>query len=240
MPGLKSPDGDGRSSFPPLAVDWHVRFITFLLVPPEGAFHPIESALEGANLDRRAIHRFRLLDDGSVVTLYELRGNRETVDEVLEGHGSVESVTTTALGERVFAHVQFVPNDLTERIYAIPQNHDIVLDMPMEYADRGALRVTAIGTLETFREAMAEMTEEVGLRLLGTGDYVPTDDGLYAQLTERQREILAAAVEVGYYEEPRQANYQDIADELGISTGTVGEHLRKIESTVLKGVLPQK
>ncbi|WP_255152529.1 helix-turn-helix domain-containing protein [Halorarius halobius] len=217
-----------------------MRFITFLLVPPDGQFHPIEASLESAGLQRRAIHRFRLLDDDTVVSLYELQGDHETAQTMLDDHDAVASVSTTALGERVFAHVQFEPTDLIERVYAIPQQHDLVLDMPMEYADRGALRVTAIGTLETFREAMGSMTEEVGLRLLGTGDYVPTDRGLYAQLTERQRETLRAAVEVGYYEEPRQASYEDIADELGVSTGTVGEHLRKIEATVLKGVLPQK
>ena len=217
-----------------------MRFITFLLVPPDGQFHPIEASLDAAGLERRAVHRFRLLDDDTVVSLYELQGDRVTAQTVLDDHESVRSASTTALGERVFAHVHFTPNALLERIYAIPQNHDLVLDMPMQYAERGALRVTAIGTLDTFREAMGAMTEEVRLRLLGTGDYVPTDHGLYAQLTERQREILHAAVEAGYYEEPREANYQDIADRLDISTGTVGEHLRKIESTVLKGVLPQR
>lgn len=215
-----------------------MRFIKFLLKPPNGEFHSIEGTLDSAGLERRAIHRFRLLEDGTVVSLYERKGDPDAAREVLEDHKSVESVTTTALGERVFVHVQFVPNDLIESIFAIPQNHDIILDMPMEYAEGGALRVTAIGKLETFREAMGEMTEDVGLQLLSMGDYVPGDEGLYAQLTDRQREILAAAVEAGYYEEPRQANHQDIADYLGITPATVGEHLRKIESTVLKDIMP--
>ena len=215
-----------------------MRFIKFLLTPPEGEFHPIEGALDRAGLERRAIHRFRLLDDGTVVTLYERQGDPDVAHEALEDHESVESVTTTALGERVFVHVHFLPNDLIESIFAIPQNHEIILDMPMEYADRGALRVTAIGKLETFREAMEEMTENVDLELLSMGEYVPGDAGLYAQLTERQREILAAAVEVGYYEVPRQASHQDIADHIGIAPATVGEHLRKIEATVLTEIMP--
>lgn len=215
-----------------------MRFIKFLLVPPNREFHSIEGTLDRAGLERRAIHRFRRLDDGTVVSLYEREGDPDAAREVLEDHEAVESVTTTALGERVFVHVQFIPNELVESIFAIPQNHDIVLDMPMEYAEGGALRVTAIGKLETFREAREEMTGDVDLQLLSMGDYVPGDEGLYAQLTDRQREILAAAVEVGYYEAPRQANQQDIADHLGISPATVGEHLRKIESTVLKDIMP--
>lgn len=218
-----------------------MRFITFLLVPPDGSFHPIEEAIAAdASLERRAIHRFRLLEDGTVVSMYEIRGDRGRVQELVETHPSAESCSTTALGERVFAHVHFQPSDLTERVYGISREVDLVLDMPMEYAERGALRITAIGTLDTFREAMESMPEEVGLRLLGTGDYVPKDEGLYAQLTERQRETLRVAVEAGYYEEPREVTYRDVADELGVSTGTVGEHLRKIESTVLKGILPRR
>jgi len=45
---------------------------------------------------------------------------------------------------------------------------------------------------------------------------------------------------VGYYGEPREATYQKVADELGIAAGTVGEHRRKIESTVPGGVLPSR
>ena len=216
----------------------YVRFIKFLLEPPNGEFHPIEGALDRAGLERRAIHRFRLLDDGTVVTLYERKGDPARAQAVLEDHEAVKSVTTTALGERVFVHVHFVPNDLIESIFAIPQNYDIILDLPMEYAERGALRVTAIGNLETFREAREEMPENIEFQLLSMGDYVPGDEGFYAQLTDRQREVLAAAVEVGYYEVPRQANHQDIADHLGIASATVGEHLRKIESTVLKEIIP--
>lgn len=216
----------------------YVRFIKILLKPPNGEFHPIEGALDRAGLERRAIHRFRLLNDGTVVALYERQGDPDQAHEVLEDHETVKSVTTTALGDRVFVHVHFVPNDLIKSIFAIPQNHDLILDLPMEYAEGGALRVTAIGKLETFRKASEEMTEDVGLQLLSMGDYVPGDEGLYAQLTDRQREILAAAVEVGYYEVPRQASHKDIADHLGIASATVGEHLRKIESTVLKEIIP--
>ena len=52
-------------------------------------------------------------------------------------------------------------------------------------------------------------------------------------LTGRQREILEAAVESGYYEEPRGATHEEIAREVGVSAGTVGEHLRRVEEKVL-------
>ena len=39
-------------------------------------------------------------------------------------------------------------------------------------------------------------------------------------------------VALGSYDVPRGATHRDIADRLGLSVGTVGEHLQKVESRV--------
>jgi len=57
-------------------------------------------------------------------------------------------------------------------------------------------------------------------------------------LTERQQETLQAAIEAGYYNVPREATHEDIAERLGRSDGTVGEHLRKIEAKVMEAIAP--
>jgi predicted DNA binding protein len=51
-------------------------------------------------------------------------------------------------------------------------------------------------------------------------------------ITSRQEDVLEAAVDLGYYSEPRQASLEDIGEVVGISPGTVGEHLRKAEERV--------
>ena len=56
-------------------------------------------------------------------------------------------------------------------------------------------------------------------------------------LTGRQREILEAAVESSYYEEPRGATHGEIAREVGVSAGTVGEPLREVEEKVLSSLI---
>ena len=45
------------------------------------------------------------------------------------------------------------------------------------------------------------------------------------------------AVEHGYYEIPRRATHEDIADELGCAPSTVDEHLRKAESRILTSLV---
>lgn len=44
--------------------------------------------------------------------------------------------------------------------------------------------------------------------------------------------MLAAAIQNGYYEDPRRTSQQDLAETLGIAPGTMNQHLRRIEATV--------
>lgn len=55
-------------------------------------------------------------------------------------------------------------------------------------------------------------------------------------LTDRQREVLEAAFENGYYDVPRQASTAALAAELGIDDSTVSEHLQRAERNLLAAV----
>jgi len=92
--------------------------------------------------------------------------------------------------------------------------------------------VTLVGEEGAFADAVARDQDAYDVALLETGQRPPRIDDLFACLTERQQTILETAVELGYYENPRQATQQDIADAVGATAGTVGEHLRKIEHRV--------
>nr|WP_275039294.1 helix-turn-helix domain-containing protein [Halococcus salifodinae] len=55
-------------------------------------------------------------------------------------------------------------------------------------------------------------------------------------MTDRQHEVLRVAVDLGYYQEPREATHDEIAAATGLSETTVSEHLRKIEATVFSSL----
>jgi predicted DNA binding protein len=68
------------------------------------------------------------------------------------------------------------------------------------------------------------------------GSY-PADGGeVTARLTDRQREVLDAATDLGYYEVPRQATHADIAERVDLDPGTVSEHMQKIEARVFEAL----
>lgn len=57
------------------------------------------------------------------------------------------------------------------------------------------------------------------------------DDGEF--LTEKQREVVEVAHELGYYDTPREASLSDVADELGVAKSTCSEMLHRAEGKVM-------
>jgi len=57
---------------------------------------------------------------------------------------------------------------------------------------------------------------------------------LTESLTDRQRDVLEVAVAAGYYDQPRAATGDDLAEQLGVSRQTVNYHLRRAEGTILQ------
>lgn len=67
-------------------------------------------------------------------------------------------------------------------------------------------------------------------RLTRDGASEPAGDGL----TDRQREALRTAYEMGYFEIPRGTSLESIATELGISASSVSERLRRAQTQLIE------
>lgn len=61
---------------------------------------------------------------------------------------------------------------------------------------------------------------------------------LLSSIPPRQRDILNAAVERGYFEIPREVTLEELADEMDITKTTASTHLRKAESKIVEFLLP--
>jgi predicted DNA binding protein len=57
------------------------------------------------------------------------------------------------------------------------------------------------------------------------------------KLTDRQREVLVTAYEMGYFERPRGANASEVAAELDIAQSTLNEHLVTAQRKLLTDIL---
>ena len=94
-------------------------------------------------------------------------------------------------------------------------------------------KLSLVGSQETISSTIAAY-ESAGvspdLRRLGSyeGRSHPLDG-----VTDRQREVLQTAFDMGYYEVPREVSTKDVAAELNLDPSTVAEHLQRAERNVL-------
>ena len=112
-------------------------------------------------------------------------------------------------------------------------------------ADDGALRVTVhAADPNSLRGIVTELTDAYGSVTVeylvqeqaddDESELVPVD---LRRLTDRQREVLTTAHEMGYFAYPREANATEVAAALDIQPSTFTEHLNAAQSKLLAELL---
>jgi predicted DNA binding protein len=173
------------------------------------------------------------------IPFFRLHNGRESFEETVRMHEAVDDI-------------QVVNSHNDETLYAL--DWDIGSDTFLEgILTMGAQVLQATGTATTWEfelrmpshDALSDFQEycaDADLPIDVKRIYNPTkpDAGPWYGLTGSQREMLALAVEAGYYSIPRQASTQELADEFGISDQAVTERLRRgidilVTNTLLLG-----
>ncbi|MFB6254943.1 MAG: helix-turn-helix domain-containing protein [Halobacteriaceae archaeon] len=106
--------------------------------------------------------------------------------------------------------------------------------------NEGGIELSVVGSQDEIGDSIAAINEG-GLNplLQRLTDFDGSNSPTVDSLTERQRETVEIAHEMGYYEVPRQASTDDIADEIGLDPSTVAEHLQRAEHNILGNILNQ-
>lgn len=208
--------------------------------PDRGWFGPFHREVADSDaIDLTAVHEIRLLNDGTTVLLYEYRGAeraaRRLAAEHLDGAGG--GWQTGSIGDAQLMYANAEPSPLVAGLLALLAEYRVVVDWPIAFRDDDELGVTLLGDHGEIKTACASVPAGVQVEVARTGEYRTEPEGLLSRLTIREREVLEAAVELGYYRNPREAIYDDIASALGRSTGTVGEHLRNAETKVMQALV---
>lgn len=217
-----------------------MRATTFRVTAEQGWFGPFHrGVVEAADVTLQALHDLRLLEDGSTVLRYEYSGDREAAAALAEEHfgpaGEAWQTGRIDGSEWMFAHAE--PSGLVQGLLAVLKTRRLSVDWPIVFPTGETAVVTLVGDEEELRRCLDAVPDAVSVGIERTGEYRSEPERLLAALTDRERHTLATAVRMGYYRNPREANYEDVAAALDCSTGTVGTHLRNAESKVMQELL---
>ncbi|PSQ40987.1 DNA-binding protein [Halobacteriales archaeon QS_9_68_42] len=199
-----------------------MRYFDLTLTPEDGAIHPVDRAIAAnAAVTRQAIMHFDALGDGSAILLYRLLAHDLMDLEDDEFH--------------LYLHVS--PEGSARALMDLAERYALIIETPIEFIYSNSVQMTVIGDHEMLRAAIDELPESLTVSVDQVGTYTPDRRDTLSALTDRQLEVFRTAVESGYYEIPRRATHEEIADRLECAPSTVDEHLRKAESRVLQSLV---
>lgn len=201
-----------------------------------GVTDPREVWIDGMLVaTQEAIQYLNLLDDGTAVGVARFRGDADRLVTIEDEVPEIISCTVTG-GETWLAYMHYKPGELETALLERIDTEAISIDWPMRETDDG-LEVTLFGEDAALQQLIAGFPNGVDVTLERAGKYQPEMGDPAGKLTDRQIEILRTALAAGYYDIPRRATQRDLAAELGLSRGTIGDHLRRIEVKIIRAII---
>jgi len=200
---------------------------------PRRTRHPMQNFL----VDSPAMHREELWSwnfSGEVpACLFFVEGDLEAYRERIATVDAIREFDLTPVTESSFyAFVRAQPSEDEQEWMAAFYRSSIVVMPPIVYTADGDAIFEVLGDPGDLRGLLAELPDRIDATVdrVGEFDRYRSPD---ASLTERQREVVRAAVELGYYEVPREATLDDLAAALEVAPSTVSDHLRKAEAELM-------
>jgi len=170
--------------------------------------------------------------------MHHVEGDADAFREAVDAVPEVVDFELTETGDDAFyVYVRDATNAALREIFDLVKASPVVVIPPVEYAPDGTVSYSVFGPSEAIQTAIDRIPEPIAVavdEITGLGG-VPDDPGTV--LSDRQREAVETAFDLGYYEIPREARSEDVARELGCAPSTAAEHLRKAETKLLRSLL---
>jgi predicted DNA binding protein len=217
-----------------------MRYLRVRLAFSKQVRHPMHEFLVAhPGMEREELWTWRFLGDLPAM-LFRVVGSIDAYSDRIAEVETISEYTLTPVAEDSFyAFVRATPtSEEWDWILAFAQESIVVIP-PVVYTDTGAAVFEVLGDPDDLRALLDGLPASVETTVERLGEY-DRRRAPETVLTDRQREVVVTATELGYYDVPRDATVADVAAELDITDSTVSAHLRKAEAAVMGEVLPSQ
>lgn len=212
-----------------------MRYLRVTLGHSPETIHPMhEFVCDHGGYDEYRLVNWNFATPGANTLLFYVHGPREPYVEALREVDGVRSFEVAPLSdERFYVYVMDDPDETGQGLMAAFTMPSIAAVPPLSYRMDRTVSVGVVGEPDRLRELLDATPDGIDVDVERVGEYAPDPAAAGARLTDRQREAVRVAQELGYYEVPREASVADVAAELGCATGTAADHLQKAAAELL-------
>lgn len=174
-----------------------------------------------------------------VTLLYTIEGDVSSARASLAETAEVESVSATAIGEATGSLlVRLDPSKtrIGDRIFDLMGSQGLIVCKPVTYRE-GTVQAGLVGEDDAIQAVIDYLPPAADVDVQEIRGTVPRPDTVIERLSERQREALRVALEIGYYDQPRRATHETVAEHMGCAPSTATEHLQKAEATLVRATI---
>lgn len=213
-----------------------MRYAVISLTQPRSERHPMHRFV--VETDGYATTRLigSSLGDGVHTALFHVEGwPPDQYEAALDDVPSIREYALSAQSNGTFS--VYVREELGEHDRGLTEAFErvgLIALLPVVYRSNGEIVVRLVGPAATLQTAIEALPPDVGVDLREIGGYDTRRVGGRADLTDRQFEAVVAAVDCGYYENPRDGSVANVAERIGCAPSTAAEHLRRAERTVMR------
>lgn len=170
------------------------------------------------------------VEEGIIYALFYVVGEREPYESALSAVPTNEGYDLTPVHDGAFyAVVRERETEQFRRFHAAFEQPTLMVVPPLAYRPHGIMAFDVVGEPAALEGVLDGLPEGIAAEVREVGEYDTRPGTLATDLTARQREALAAARRVGYYEIPRTGSVADVAAALDCAPSTASNHLRKAE-----------
>ncbi|MUV91056.1 bacterio-opsin activator [Halapricum sp. CBA1109] len=218
-----------------------MKYLDIRLRQPEWMMHPMQVFAKRSDaVEYEELQAWNLIGSQLNVEyeLFYVEGDRQPYEAKLDSVDSIRWYDLTPIDDGAF-YVYVCQQRREEDV--VWQEAFAALDLlvvpPVVYDDSGEFSMTVVGEGEEFQTLLEGLPEDIDVTVETVGEYDRRHVPVAGDLTDRQLAAVSTAVEVGYYEVPREGSVEEVAARLDCAASTASKLLQRAEASVLSRVV---
>jgi predicted DNA binding protein len=204
----------------------------------EAEIHPMYGVMSNAPFVERATAlQWNLGEEGFGILHYVVGDASRFEDRVREVPEVLDYDIELIEEGRFYIYIRDSSTDGLRELFRPIRRGGLVVVPPVRYHEDGTTTLSLFGPDEEIQASIEAVPDPITVQVDTVGGLEHAVGGAETVLSPRQREAAVAALELGYYEIPREASHEDVAHAMDCAPSTAAEHLRKAEAKVLRTVL---